>query len=92
MRAKAKRAMVMETGTKDPALFRGSIVLQSFVVHLERRRVMGKKVREHTPHLVYHAAVTIHFSIFMDLSALDIFNAASTGPSDRLFLALHLAV
>ena len=36
MRARAKRTMVMETGTKDPALFLGSIVLQSFVVHLDR--------------------------------------------------------
>ena len=47
--------------------------------------------REDAPHLVYHTADTVNFGVFMDLSALDIFNAASTGPSDQLH-ALHLAV
>ena len=48
--------------------------------------------REDAPHLVYHTADTVNFGVFMDLSALDIFDATSTGPSDCLFLALHLAV
>ena len=48
--------------------------------------------REDAPHLVYHTADTVNFGVFMDLSALDIFDAASTGPSDRFFLTLHLAV
>ena len=47
--------------------------------------------RTFSPHLVYHAADAVDFRVFMDLSALDIFDAASTGPSDRL-LALRLAV
>ena len=33
---RAKGTMVMAAGTKDPALLLGSIVLQSFVVHLDR--------------------------------------------------------
>ena len=37
---RAKGTMVMAAGTKDPALLLGSIVLQSFVVHLQRSAVM----------------------------------------------------
>ena len=84
--------MVMAADTKDLALLLGSIVLQSFVVHLEWSGVIWKAgKREDAPHLVYHTADTVNFGVFMDLSALDIFDAASTGPSDRL-LALRLAV
>ena len=48
---RAKGTMVMAAGTKDPALLLGSIVLQSFVVHLERSGVIweGKQKRRRTP-------------------------------------------